>query len=137
MSSMSDYLEFNLHEHILNANAFAVPTPIWISLYTSDPNDDDTGTEVSGNGYARVEVDSGTVDQWSVGATNGTATNLNAIVFPQASGGNWGTVTFSGVHDAVSGGNLLYRPQLVIPRTINDGDPPVEFAPGSYVIVLS
>ena len=40
MSSISDYLELELLDHVLGVGAYAQPSGIWIGLSTADPLDD-------------------------------------------------------------------------------------------------
>jgi hypothetical protein len=83
-------------------------------LYTSDPSDADTGTEVSGGSYARQSITFGA-------PSNGVSTNTAAIEFPQATA-SWGTVGWVGIEDALTGGNLLYHTALDASKTIASGD---------------
>lgn len=125
MAGASNYLEALILDDILNTGK------VWIALFTVMPTDAGGGTEVSGGSYARVEVDSTTVDQWSVTGTT-YATNINALIFPTASA-NWGTVVGFGIFDAVSGGNLLIFDQLLTQRIVNNGDT-AEFLAGALDI---
>ena len=56
MSALSDYLEAKYLDIVYNGEAFTPPAALYIALYTTDPTDADTGTEVSGGGYARAPV---------------------------------------------------------------------------------
>jgi hypothetical protein len=87
---------------------------VYVALYTTDPTDADTGTEVSGNGYARQSVTFGA-------PSNGASVNSGAVEFPQATG-SWGTIAYIGLRDASSGGNLLYHSPLDASKTISTGD---------------
>ena len=113
MSAFSDYLENKILLHVLDNTAYTSPTTVYLGLHTADPTDDGTGTEVSGNAYAR-QVAAFTV-------TNDTASNTSAIEFPTATG-SWGTVGWVGVWDALTGGNLLFHGALTSPKTIASGD---------------
>jgi hypothetical protein len=68
------------------------------------------------------------------GASDGfSCSNTNVEEFT-ASGGSFGTITHFGIHDASSGGNLLYHGALTGGgKTIADGDK-LRFAAGSVVI---
>lgn len=114
MSAMSDYLENELLDHALGTGALTSPASIYLALFTTDPTDADSGTEVSGNGYARQEITFGA-------AASGTASNSTEETFT-ASGGNFGTITHFGIYDAATAGNLLFHGGLTTSRTINDGD---------------
>jgi len=117
MSSFSDYTENLLLNWLLTTNSATRPTAWYVGLFTAAPSDTGGGTEVTGNGYARVAT--GTI---SISGTATTATNSAAIEFAAASGGNWGTITYAAIFDASSGGNMLAWAALTTSRTINDGD---------------
>jgi hypothetical protein len=117
MSSFSNYTENLLLNWLLTTNSATRPTAWYVGLFTAAPSDAGGGTEVSGNGYARVAT--GTI---SVSGTDTTATNSASIEFAAASGGNWGTITHAAIFDASTSGNMLAWAQLTTSRTINDGD---------------
>jgi hypothetical protein len=114
MAEMSNYLENALINGTLRATSYTAPTTIYLALYTTDPTDADTGTEVSGTSYARQTITMGA-------PSNGVSTNSAAIEFP-AAGGSWGTVTHIGIRDALTTGNLLYHTPLDASKTIATGD---------------
>jgi len=114
MAEMSNYLENALINATLRNTAYTSPTVVYLGLYTSDPTDADSGTEVTGNAYARQAITFGA-------PSNGVTTNTAAIEFPQATG-SWGTVTHIGIEDALTGGNLLYHSPLDASKTIATGD---------------
>jgi hypothetical protein len=114
MSAISDYLENKLIDHILRGAPYTPPSSIYLALYTSDPTDAGTGTEVSGGAYARQLITfSAPVD--------GTASNDTEILFPVATA-NWGTVTHIGLLDAETNGNLLFHGELTTSKTISVND---------------
>jgi hypothetical protein len=114
MAEMSNYLENALINATLRNTSYTSPTTVYLALYTTDPTDADTGTEVSGGSYARQSITFGA-------PSNGTSTNSAAIEFPAATG-NWGTITHVGIRDALTSGNLLYHTALDASKTINTGD---------------
>ena len=128
MAEMSNYLENALINGTLRGTTYTAPTTVYIGLYTSDPTDADTGTEVSGGSYARQSVTFGA-------PSNGVSTNSAAIEFPQATG-SWGTVGWIGIEDALSGGNLLYHTPLDASKTIESGDI-FKIAIGSLSVTLA
>jgi hypothetical protein len=114
MAEISNYLENALINVTLRNTAFtAVATP-YIALYTTDPTDADTGTEVSGGSYARQSVTMGA-------PSNGVSTNSADVTFPTATG-SWGTVAYIGIRDASTAGNLLYHTALDVSKTVTTGD---------------
>jgi hypothetical protein len=120
MSAKSDYLENKLLDHILGDTSYSAPATVYVGLYTSGPNDAGGGTEVSGNGYARVAVTNNTTN-WP-NASAGSKSNGTAIEFAAASGGSWGTITHFALFDADTAGNILYYGSLTSSKTISDGD---------------
>jgi len=116
MSALSNYLENELIDHILRNAAYSSPgTSIYVALYTSNPDEDNSGTEVTGGSYAREQVTT-----WDAPSDGATA-NTNAITFTQATA-SWGTVSHVGILDLDTGGNLLFYGSLTASKAIDDGD---------------
>jgi hypothetical protein len=116
MSALSNYLENALINHILRNSAYTTPgTSVYVALYTTDPTDANSGSEVSGNNYSRVQVTA-----WDA-PSNGATANTSVITFPTASG-SWGTVTHVGILDAATTGNLLFHGQLAESKPIGTND---------------
>ena len=111
---MSNYLENALINGTLRATSYTAPTTVYVALYTTDPTDADTGTEVTGGSYARQSVT-------FASPSNGVTTNSADITFPTATAAQ-GTVTHMGLRDAVTAGNLLYHTPLDASKTIDLGD---------------
>jgi len=114
MAEFSNFLENALINATLRATTYTSPATVYVSLYTTDPTDADTGTEVSGGSYARTAVTMGA-------PSNGVSTNSADVTFPTATG-SWGTVTHIGIHDALTSGNLLFHTPLDTSKTIDSGD---------------
>ena len=114
MAEISNYLENALINGTLRATSYTAPTTTYLALYTNDPTDADTGTEITGGSYVRQAI---TFSSPSGGATS----NSSAIEFPQATA-DWGTITHVGIRDAVTSGNLLYHSALDTSKTIANGD---------------
>jgi hypothetical protein len=114
MSEMANYLEDALINATLRATTYTSPATVYVSLWTSDPTDAGSGTEVSGGSYARTAVTFGA-------PSNGTSLNNADVVFPTATAG-WGTVGWIGINDALTSGNLLYHTALDLAKTIDSGD---------------
>ena len=125
---MSNYLEAALINVTLRNTAYTTPTTVYLALYTSDPTDADTGTEVSGGSYARQAITMGA-------PSNGVSTNSAAIEFPQCTVA-WGTVAFIGIRDALTTGNLLYHSPLTTSKAIDVGDI-FKISAGSLSVQLS
>jgi hypothetical protein len=114
MAEMSNYLENALINATLRATTFTSPSVVYVGLYTADPTDAGTGTEVSGGSYARQSVTFGA-------PSNGVSTNSAAVEFPQCTL-TWGTVSHIGILDASTSGNLYYHTALDSSKTIETGD---------------
>ena len=114
MAELSDYLENKLLDHVLRGTSYTSPTTVYVGLYTSDPGDDNSGTEVSGGSYARQTLSVTT-------ASEGVVTSSADVTFPQATG-NWGTISHIGLLDAVTSGNLLMHTPLTTTKLIETGD---------------
>ena len=114
MAEMSNYLENALINATLRNTSYTSPAAVYVGLYTSDPTDANTGTEVSGGSYTRTAVTMGS-------PTDGVSTNTAAVEFPQASG-SWGTIGWIGILDAATSGNLLYHTALDEAKTVGTGD---------------
>jgi len=130
MAAMSDYLENKLIDQIFRGQAYTFPSSVFIGLLTAAPSDTGGGTEVSGNAYTRVAVNTtlanfagtqGTSTTTASSGTSGTTSNNTTLTFPTPSA-SWGTVTHFGVYDANTSGNLLFFGALSISKTINSGD---------------
>ena len=122
--SFTDYLEDKILNHVFGGTAYTAPTTLYVGLHTSASSDAAAGTEVSGGAYARQTA------AFTVSGTSPTeASTTAAIEFPVATS-SWGTVTYAGVYDAATGGNLLAYAQLTdpadfvtpLPKTIDAGD---------------
>ena len=114
MAEMSNYLENALLNATLNGTTYTAPATVYVSLWTSDPTDAGSGTEVSGGSYARTAVTFGA-------PSNGVTTNDADVTFPTATA-SWGTVGWIGINDALTTGNLLYHTALDTSKTIDSGD---------------
>ena len=113
---MSNFLENALLNATLNATTYTAPANIYVSLWTSDPTDAGSGTEVSGGSYARTAVSFATAS-----GTSGNVLNDADVTFPTATA-SWGTVGWIGINDAATAGNLLYHTALDTAKTIDSGD---------------
>ena len=99
---------------MLGTGAYTAPSTVYIGLSTGSFGDDNSGTELSGSGYARQ---SAAFDA----ASGGTTDNSAAIEFPAATG-SWGAVSHFGIFDAASSGNLLIHGAFTSSKTIATGD---------------
>jgi len=111
--SLSNTFETHTLNYLFTATSVTRPTAWYVALFTSNPDEDASGTEVSGGAYARQSV--------SFTVSGNTASNSAAIEFPTATA-SYGTVTHIGVFDASSGGNLIAYAALSTSKAIDTGD---------------
>ena len=114
MAEMSNFLENALINATLRNTTYTSVATVYVSLWTSDPTDAGSGTEVSGGSYARTAVT-------FAAPSNGVTTNNADVTFPTATA-SWGTVGWIGINDAATSGNLLYHSPLDTSKTIDSGD---------------
>lgn len=111
--SFSNYLETELLDHVFANAAYTSPTTVYVGLFTTDPAEDGSGTEVTGGGYVR--------QAGSFSVTGNTATTTAAIEYPTATA-DYGTVSHVAIFDASTLGNMLAYAALTASKTITSGD---------------
>jgi len=140
--SFSNFLRETLLDEIFGGVNYTPALELEIGLSTSAPNDDGTGVTEPADGYDRVTVDNDltTWDNASTvdgGTPDGITSKVNdiEITFPEATG-EWGEVTHFVIYDDDDPENFLGWGELVIPKTIQEGDT-ARFAIGDLEIRLS
>jgi hypothetical protein len=128
MTAMSNYLENVLINATLRGQTYTAPTTVYLALYTSNPTDSATGTEVVDGGYVRQIISFGI-------PSNGATSNGSDVIFPIATA-SWGTVTHIAIFDAQTAGNLLYYGALTASKTIASGDQ-LRVAAGDITVTLA
>jgi len=113
--SFSNYLETELLDHVFTNTAYTAPSTLYLALFTSNPAEDASGTEVttSGTAYARQTV--------TFTVSGNTATTDAAVEFPTATA-NYGTVSHVAIFDASSAGNMIAYAALTTSKAIETGD---------------
>lgn len=119
--SLSDTFETRVATWIFTGTAVTRPTAWHVGLFTSNPADDGSGTEVTGGSYARVSA--------TFTVSGDTASNSAAVEFAEATA-SWGTVTHVAVYDAATSGNLIAYAALDSSLAVSSGDI-VRFAIGA------
>lgn len=128
---VSKYLARALLNHVYRGIAFSAPALVFVALYTNNPTNNDTGTEVQGSGYERLVIES-TAGGWSAPETvvdnpqlpqltREMIASVEQALWPVATAA-WGTITHIALRDAATGGNLLHHGALKQPKTIGEGD---------------
>ena len=112
--SKTNYLEDALLNHVLRNVPYTPAATIYLGLYTVAPGEPGGGTEVTGGSYTRQPV------TFSAPA-GGSVSNTTDVIFPMATAG-WGTVVAFALHDAPTGGNMLYFANMTASRDILPND---------------
>jgi len=102
MGSLTNYGEETLLNHVFGRQSYIPKTSIYLALFTADPTDVGllTNEPSRSNGYSRTEI------TFSVAASR-TIIQTPQVTFPQCSGGGWGTITYWGITDSLTDGNML------------------------------
>ena len=113
--SFSNTYETHVLNYVFTTTSVTRPTAWYLALFTSNPAEDGSGTEVStsGTAYARQSA--------TFTVSGNTASNSGAIEFPTATA-SYGIVTHVGIYTAASGGDLIAYAALSTSKTIDTGD---------------
>ena len=113
--SFSNTFETHVLNYVFTSTSVTRPTAWYLALFTSNPAEDASGTEVStsGTAYARQSA--------TFTVSGNTASNSAAIEYPTATA-SFGTVTHVGVFDASTGGNLIAYSALSTSKAVGTGD---------------
>lgn len=137
-SGLSDYFEDKMVGYMFGSRAYTIPATYYVGLWTATLSDSSTGStagEPSGGAYARVSVTNNSSNFDAVSAGTGLTKNTNLITFPMATS-SWGTITYVGICDASSAGNLIAWASLTTPISVAAYDT-VLFQPGDLTITLT
>ena len=118
MSAMSNWMAASVMNEYFRGVTVTPPAAVYLALYTTNPTDSDTGTELSGGGYARQQI---VFSEPMVVAGKTQVQNSLAVTFPVAAS-DWGSVAFWGIRSASSGGTLLAYGGFSQTKTIATGD---------------
>ena len=139
MSEFSNYTETNILSTTLRGVAFPVPSNVYVALFTTDPTDAVSGSEVSTvawPSYVRQDCAAGgAIDTGWTAPADGTTSNAKEITFPANNGSGPVTVTHIGLFDASNNGNMLYHTQLTASKTLQISDV-LSFAIGAITVTV-
>ena len=128
MSSMTDYLEDKLRDHVLRNVAYTSPTTVYLALFSTATTDAGGGTEATGGSYARQAVAFA-----AGGAGTGAADNSAEETFSNMPAGTW---THAALFDALTAGNMLLHAPRSSPKTTAVGDA-IAFAAGDIDAIFA
>lgn len=118
--AFSNFLEKKLLHHVFGSTPYTPPTGLWVALYKTIADDDTPGEEpLTTAGYAREPVTFEEAPDLSDGSS--AMWNPDLIQFPVATA-DWGTLVWTGIHDAATGGNMLAHGQLAVIKVVARGD---------------
>jgi len=133
----TNYLDQQLTRLLFSNTTYTIPATWYFALSTTTPvqGASPNFTEPSGNGYARVAVTNNTTNFTPIAsppASGYTMQNNQPVTFPSATG-SWGTITYFGLYDASTSGNLVGFGALTSSQAISAGITP-SFAVGALTI---
>lgn len=106
----------------MRGTTYSAPSAVYIALFLSNPGETgSTTSEISYSGYARQRI------SFSTPAQDGTSmkiSNTAQITFPESLT-DAGTVTYIGIMDSLTGGNMLAYGQLTDELVVYAGYAPV------------
>lgn len=107
-------------------------TVVWTECYSV--LEAGTFAEVSGGGYARVNLNPSDTNWANTNGTNAQTSDSVAITYPAATA-NWGLVFGSFEADQSSGGNIMEYTVITTPQQINSGAT-ASFAAGALTVTV-
>jgi hypothetical protein len=134
--SYSNYLEAKLLDSAFGGVPFIPSGILWIALSNTDVGEDgSTITEPPfASGYSRAFITNDKSNWSSAEVGSGFLYNVVPITFPSASG-DWGTISYFGVFDQQTSGNLYGAGNINRPKFVYSGDTPI-FASGHLYMYM-
>jgi hypothetical protein len=120
-SGFTTYQQQRILNRLFGAVAYTEPATLYLGVSSTTINENGTGaTEPTGGAYSRISVSNNTSTWGNLSVGVG---RQNLVPFEWASAtAPWGTITYVGVYDALTGGNMLYYSELVVPKNIGADD---------------
>lgn len=128
----SNYVRTNTLAAWLQRTSLTLPSALFVALFSNNPTAANTGTEVSGGGYARAAA---TFSTPVISGDSAITQNTAEIDFPQLTA-SAGTAAYVGIMDARTGGNLLFFQPLPTAMALNEGYTPY-FSAGELKVYLT
>jgi hypothetical protein len=128
ISGCSNYLKGEIIKHIFRTGSFTKPSALAIALYTTNPTDADSGTEVSTGNYGRVSNNPADANWTAPAAGDGHTENVGVLTHPTPNG-SWGTIPNWGLRDAPTAGNLLFHGAMLPEAVVVGATDPAPYWP--------
>lgn len=116
----SNYVKNNSLDFWLRNQSVPQPNTLYVALYSTNPTAADTGTEITGGGYARQAAQFSTP---TISGDTSVVQNMAAITYPQLTA-SAGVAAYVGIRDAATGGHLLFYEALPTSITLAQGYTP-------------
>lgn len=131
MAALSDSYEISLLNHVFRNIQHTSPTTVYLALFTTNPTDDASGSELADSGYARQSVAFGAPSASDGGhaVANSATVEFPAIVDGQV------TVSHFAIFDAATAGTLVAHGAFTSSRTLAVDDIPT-VAAGAITVTL-
>jgi len=129
MSEFSNFLEDAIINATLRGDNSDLPNNVtpYLALFSDDPTDAASGTEMNWIGYQRMPV---VFDA----PTNGYTQNTDPITFPPSDGNH--NISHIGIYNAQTAGDLMYHTPLNSIKNLYDTDT-ITFNSGSIQITVA
>ena len=126
MSAFSNDLERKILNATLRGANYTSPSNVYVALFTSNPTDEGTGSELGDSSYIRQDAAQGdTISSgWTEPVVSGEghmSSNAKRIQFPPIADATV-TIGWFGLFDSQTGGNLLYHGAFTVPKTLEIND---------------
>ena len=128
----SNYVRTNTLAAWLQRQSVSFPTTLYVALFSTNPTAANSGTEVSGGGYARAAVN---FSSPVISGDSAVIQNTGEVTFPQLTA-SAGTAAYIGIMDARTGGNLLFFQPLPTSLDLDIGYTPY-FSAGELKVYLT
>lgn len=113
--SASDQFEQKILDAGFGTGTLTKPANVHVALFSTAPTDSTSGTEVTGNGYARQTVTFS-------GASNGLIQSSGNVTFTANAASTWTTAVAVALMDASTSGNIMVFGALSPTRTLKDSE---------------
>lgn len=124
--SASNSFENKVLDAGFGSGTLTKPANVYVALYSTAPTDSTSGTELTGNGYARQVVSFGS-------AANGVISSSGNVTFTANASSTWSTAVAVALVDASTSGNIMVYGALSPTRTIKDGET-INFLTGNITV---
>jgi hypothetical protein len=132
MAGMTSYLQKALLDAFLGITPYTMPAALYMSLHTADPGEAGSHlneVSTSGTGYARQTI---VAKMGATDSVTGISPNTSTLIAGPATA-DWGTVSFIGIEDASTAGNMCMLGAPTTAKTVTTGIP-FQLAPSQLSI---